>query len=146
MLDAGRSMGLDVGTKTIGVAISDELGLCAYPKLVLRRQGDRKDLATLAELARAEAVVVVVVGWPLALDGKAGPRARRVEGFAQALGACLPAGTRVELWDERFSTAEAERVLIEGGASRARRKAVIDKQAAALILQGWLDRQRGTFE
>ena len=142
MVETGRALGLDVGTKTIGVALSDALGLCAHPKLVLRRQGDHKDLSALAELARAEEVTVVVVGWPLSLDGKAGPRARRGAAFSEALRELLPVGTRVELWDERFSTAQAERVLIDGGVSRARRKEVIDKQAAALILQGWLDRQR----
>jgi putative Holliday junction resolvase len=135
-----RVLGLDVGSKTIGVAASDELGLLAHARVTLARQGTRADVETVAaEVAREEAVRVVV-GLPLTLEGEVGPRAKRVLVFVEALRARL--AVPVETWDERFSTAAVERALIESGVRRARRKEVIDQEAAAFILQGWLDAHR----
>ena len=137
-----RVLGLDVGDKTIGLAVSDELGLAAHPRLTLARRGARQDVEALALQVAAEGAERVVVGLPLTLEGTVGPRAKKVLAFVEALRARLGAAVPVETWDERFSTLAAERVLIEADLSRARRKQVIDKQAAAYILQGWLDSRR----
>jgi len=135
-------MGLDVGSKTIGVAISDELGIAANPVTTVSRRGTAADAATVAALAAERQVSDVVVGWPLEMSGRAGPRARRVQVFIDALRGQLPEQVAVHSWDERFSTVAVERVLIEADLSRARRRQVIDRQAAAYILQGWLDARR----
>jgi putative Holliday junction resolvase len=135
-----RALGLDVGSKTIGVAVSDELGLLAHPRRTLARQGTRADAEAVASAVAAEGAEVVVVGLPLTLEGDVGHRAKRVLLFVEALRARL--AVPVETWDERFSTAGAERALLEGGASRARRKERIDDEAAAYLLQGWLDARR----
>ena len=137
-----RALGLDVGSKTIGVAISDELGIAAHPVDTLARQGTAADVAALVALAAEREVEHVVVGWPLELDGKVGPRAKRVEVLIDALRAALPEAVEIHRWDERFSTVAVERVLLEADLSRKRRKQVIDRQAAAYILQGWLDGRR----
>lgn len=141
-----RVLGLDVGSKTIGVAISDELGMAAHPDRVLARRGTVADVAEVVALVAARDIGAVVVGLPFELSGAIGPRARRVQVFTTALRAALPAAISLHEQDERFSTAEAERVLLAGDASRARRKAVIDKQAAAIILQGWLDTRRNRMD
>lgn len=133
-----RALGLDVGMKTIGVAVSDELGLAAHPVSVIARAGTAADVATVVALCRAREIGAVVIGMPYELSGAAGLRARRVQVFVDALAAALP-GMEFHLEDERFTTAAAERILLAGDVSRARRKQVIDKQAAAVILQGWLD-------
>lgn len=139
-------MGLDVGAKTIGVAISDELGLAAHPTLVLARKGTKMDVAQVVELVAARDVRTVVIGLPLELSGAIGRRATRVRVFIDALRQTLPSESpeRVDIceWDERFSTTAVERVLIDADLSRRKRKRVIDKQAAAYILQGWLDANR----
>jgi putative holliday junction resolvase len=151
-----RALGLDVGSRTIGVAISDAAGVAAHPHKVIARQGTSADVAAVvAEIAvegsRADgqesvpiedAISVVVVGIPYELSGKEGPRARRVRVLVDALRAALPAGVELHEQDERFTTAEAERVLVSANVSRERRREVIDQQAAALILQGWLDARR----
>ncbi|MBI5481254.1 MAG: Holliday junction resolvase RuvX [Deltaproteobacteria bacterium] len=138
-----RALGLDVGSKTIGVAVSDELGLCAHGLKTLRRQGMKRDVAAVLEIVQERAVETLVVGLPYDLEGKVGPRAERVLAFVAELRAA--AAPPIETWDERFSTALAERVLLEADLSRRRRKAVIDRAAAAVILQGWLDhRSRGS--
>jgi putative Holliday junction resolvase len=134
-----RALGLDVGTKTIGVAVSDALGLAAHPLKTLLRKGTRKDVDEVCTLARDKEVEAVVVGLPLTLEGTVGPRARAVLAFVEKLRLGLGSSIPVETWDERFSTVAAERVLLEADLSRARRKQVIDKQAAAFLLQGWLD-------
>ena len=141
-----RALGLDVGSKTIGVAISDELGLAAHPDHVIARRGTGADVGTVIALCRDRAIGAVVVGMPFELSGAIGPRAKRVKVFIDALRAALPAALAIHEIDERFTTAQAERILIAGDVSRARRKDVIDKQAAALILQGWLDAQPRTTE
>ncbi len=135
-------MGLDVGMKTIGVAVSDELGLAAHPVTTVARKGTAPDAAAIAALVAEREVGDVVVGWPLELSGKVGPRARRVQVFIDALRAALPASAGIHTWDERFSTVAVERVLIDADLSRRRRREVVDRQAAAYILQGWLDARR----
>jgi putative Holliday junction resolvase len=134
---AVRALGLDVGSKTIGVAVSDELGLCAHGLTTLRRQGMKRDVAAVLGIVQEREVETLVVGIPYDLEGKVGPRAERVLAFVAELKAA--AAPPIETWDERFSTVEAERVLLEADLSRRRRKAVIDRAAAAVILQGWLD-------
>jgi putative Holliday junction resolvase len=147
---AMRALGLDVGSKTIGLALSDAGGVVATAQQVLRRSGQVEDARAVVQEAVARGASRVVVGWPLELDGRVGHRARRVQAFVDALrdhadqaGMTL----QIELWDERFSTAAAERTLLEADVSRRKRKQVIDALAAQFILQGWLDAQsRGTSE
>ena len=139
-----RSLGLDVGTKTIGIALSDALGLAAHPLLVLPRSGTVLDVKAVDELVVEHEVGAIVVGLPLELSGKVGHRARRVQVLIDALALHFSDRIPVHDWDERFSTAAVERVLIDADVSRAKRKKVVDKQAAAYILQGWLDANRPT--
>lgn len=128
-------MGLDLGTKTIGVAISDPLGITAQPIVTLKRQSQAKDLAALEALAKEREVTEFVLGLPLNMDGSEGPRAQATRKFGDALAAL---GT-VHYQDERLTTVAAERSLLENDVSRKKRKEVIDQVAAVLILQGWLD-------
>lgn len=137
-----RALGLDVGTKTIGVALTDEAEIAAHPLTVLPRTGNSGDARAVGALCTEHAITDVVVGLPLELSGRVGHRARRVLELVAALRAALPESVRVHEHDERFSTAEAERILIDADLSRGKRRAVIDQQAATLILQGWLDAQR----
>jgi putative Holliday junction resolvase len=137
-----RALALDVGTKTIGLALSDPDGIVASAWDVLARAGEAEDLAEVGRRVSAQQVGVVVVGLPLELDGRTGRRARRVTHFADVLRETLGPGVAVELWDERFSTAAAERAMLEADASRAERKLRIDAVAAQFILQGWLDAKR----
>jgi putative Holliday junction resolvase len=136
-----RALGLDVGSKTIGVAMTDEVRIGAHPLTVLQRVGHSGDAAAVAALIGEHGVTDVVVGMPFELSGKLGHRARRVQAFIVALRAALPAAVELHEHDERFTTAEAERVLVAADVSRARRRDVIDQQAAALILRAWLDAQ-----
>ena len=136
-----RFMGLDVGDKRIGVALSDEGALIASPRETLERRGNRKDIARLLELAELEEVGELVVGMPLSLDGTEGPQAEKVTRFITALRA--ETDIPVTTWDERLTTVGAERALLEGDVSRAKRKQKVDRVAAALILQGYLDSRRG---
>jgi len=136
-----RALGLDVGSKTIGLALCNAEGGFASAWTVLQRQGQADDAREVAGRAAAEGVQAVVVGLPLELDGREGRRARAVLRFVEVLRPLLPAGARLELWDERFSTAAAERTLLEADLSRAKRKQRIDAAAAQFILQGWLDAQ-----
>ncbi len=144
-----RSLGLDVGSKTIGRAFGDEGGLIAMAFDVWRRKGHVEDAREIARQAGAEAVKAIVVGYPLELDGRVGRRARAVHKFIEVLEVELEGqsvGAEIHLWDERFSTAAAERTLLEADVSRARRKSKIDAVAAQVILQGWLDAQRNKRE
>ena len=141
-----RALGLDVGSKTIGVAASDELGLCAHPVVTLARRGTRSDVAAVLEIARQRESEVIVAGLPMGLDGRPNQRTAPTAVFLEALEAAIAAlgrAIRVERVDESYSTVAAERVLIEADLSRKRRKQVIDRAAAAHILQGWLDGRRG---
>jgi putative Holliday junction resolvase len=132
-----RLLGLDVGDRTIGVALSDETATLASGLHTIRRTGLKSDLRALAELAREREVGAVVVGLPRSLDGSEGPQARKVRVFVDALKGAVT--VPVTTWDERFSTVAAEHALVEGGVSRGRRKELVDKVAAVLILQNYLD-------
>jgi putative holliday junction resolvase len=132
-----RALGLDVGARTVGVAMSDPLGLTAQALTTLRRTGLRADLAELRRLAEAHGVTRAVVGLPLNMDGSEGPSAARSRAFGEALAAALD--VPVDFWDERLTTVAAERALREGEVSARKRRQLVDQVAAALILQGWLD-------
>lgn len=132
-----RIMGLDVGDKRIGVAISDPMGWTAQPHTVLHRTNPAHDFARLSEQCREWQIEKLVVGLPLNMNGSVGPRAQLVREFAEQLSAVT--GIEVEYWDERLSTKSAERTLLEADMSRRKRKGVVDKLAAVYILQGYLD-------
>ena len=132
-----RIMGLDFGERSIGIAISDESGWIASPRDTLRRSNLKKDMAKLTELARGEGVEEILVGMPLSMDGSEGPQARKVTAFIQSLR--QHSGLQVRPWDERLTTVAAERALLEGNVSRARRKKVVDQVAAVVLLQSYLD-------
>jgi putative holliday junction resolvase len=136
-----RFLALDVGSKRIGVAVSDELGLTAQPVLTLeRRRNTREDLRSLARLARRFGVSGIVVGNPVHLSGDLSPQAVKIRAFAAALGelTALP----VHLWDERLTSREAHQILYEAGHDRKDHKRVVDQVAATLILQSFLDSRR----
>jgi putative Holliday junction resolvase len=140
----GRLLGIDYGERRIGLAVSDPTGTIAQPlPPLLRRRGKRPPLARLVTLAREHDVAAFVVGWPLDLEGEEGPRAAEVRRFAERLGA--RAGLPVHLWDERLSTARAERFLREMGihSTESRAKGRADTLAALLILQAYLDANPG---
>jgi putative Holliday junction resolvase len=133
-----RLLGLDVGTKTIGLALSDVTRRIATPLETIRRTKFSADAARLLAIASEQEVGGLVIGLPVNLDGSEGPRAQSTRAFVRNLAPLtdLP----MAFWDERLSTAAAERALIEADASRKRRAELIDKMAAAYILQGALDR------
>lgn len=130
-------MGLDVGDKRIGIALSDESATLASGLATLQRVGPRKDLKAIAALVREHEVKDVVVGLPRSLDGSLGPQAQKVLQFMDELRPVVR--IPVVSWDERFTSAVATQALIEGGVSRRDRKQVVDKVAATLILQSYLD-------
>ena len=133
-----RFLGLDLGTKRIGVAVSDELGLTAQPVLTLgRRRNTREDMRSLARLARRFSVEGIVVGNPLRLSGENSERTEKTQVFAHALGELT--GLPIHLWDERLTTREAHQILYEAGHERQRHRQVVDQVAATLILQSFLD-------
>lgn len=132
----GRLLGLDVGTKTIGTALCDAGWSIASPAELIRRTKFTADLAALEKLARAQDAKGVVVGLPLNLDGSDSPRTQSVRAFARNL---APLQLPVLLWDERWSTQAVTRTLLDADASRARRAELVDKMAAAYILQGAID-------
>lgn len=135
-----RWLGLDLGTRIIGVAISDAEGIVARLLASLPRRGDAQDIPQVVELARRHGAEGIVVGWPRRLDGRRGPEAEAAERFAAGL---REVGfSRVTLWDERLSTVQAERVLLDADLSRRRRKAIIDRMAATVILQAFLEAAR----
>jgi putative Holliday junction resolvase len=140
MEDTPRILGLDVGNRRIGVAVSDALGLTAQPVLTLIRKNPRADLRSLARLARKYGCQEIIVGNPLHLSGEKGRQAEKVQRFAQLLAdeTNLP----VHLWDERLTTAEAHRILYEAGRHRTEHRKVVDQVAAVTILQGFLDVRR----
>jgi putative holliday junction resolvase len=132
-----RYLGLDVGDRRIGVALSDETGTVAAGLPTLTRVGSRKDRRAIADLIRLHEVGEVVVGLPRRLDGDLGPQAQKVLAFMEDLRSV--ARVPVVPWDERFTSVVAEQTLIEGDVSRRDRKALVDKVAAILILQNYLD-------
>jgi len=130
-------MALDVGDKTIGVAISDPLGMTVEPLTVIKRsEGVRADLRAVEALAHERDVSKIVVGIPIMLTGEEAVQAGKVRQFAQRLAGRLD--IPVVMWDERLTTVEAERMLIEADQSRTARKHVVDKVAAAIILRSYL--------
>ena len=135
-----RYLGLDWGEARIGVALSDETATLASALLTLPRVGPRRDVKAVASLVREHGVGTVVVGLPLRLDGSAGSQAEKVEAFAASLRRSL--GVPVVTWDERLTSVAADELLAEAGVRRRDRKSRIDKAAAALILQGYLDSGR----
>lgn len=137
---ASRIMALDLGTKTIGVATSDRTRQIATPVDTIARRKFTQDAARILELAGRENIGVIVLGLPVNMDGSEGPRAQSTRAFARNLSRLTP--LPVVFWDERLSTAAVERMLIEADASRSRRDEVIDKLAAAWILQAALDSLR----
>ncbi len=139
-----RLLGLDVGDKRIGIAVSDETALIASPRETLERQGNQRDIAHLLEVARREEVSEILVGMPWKLDGSYGPQAEKVSRFVEALRASTD--IPITTWDERLSTVGAERAMIEADVSRAKRRGAVDRVAAALILQSYLDARRATQE
>ena len=133
-----RLLGLDVGTKTIGLALSDVTRSIATPYHTVRRTKFTEDAKVIQEAVKEHEVGALVIGLPINLDGSEGPRAQSTRAFARNLAARIE--VPMVFWDERLSTAAVERHLIEAGASRKRRAQVIDRMAAAYILQGALDR------
>ncbi len=136
-----RILGIDIGTVRIGVALSDAMGWTAQPLEVIRRTRPENDLDRLAELAALHDVEEIVIGLPYNMNGSAGPMAALAREFALKMQERL--GLPVREWDERLSSAAAERALLEGDVRRNKRKQVIDKVAAAIILQGYLDHKAG---
>lgn len=137
-----RVLGVDLGERRIGLATSDPTRTVAGPHSVVTRSGDPdRDRRAVLAVAREEEVTTVVVGLPLKLTGGRGSAARGAEAEVAALRELAP-DLEVLLWDERMTTAIAERTLLEGDVRRADRKQVIDKVAAAVMLQGWLDANR----
>jgi putative Holliday junction resolvase len=133
--------GLDMGTKTIGVAISDISRTIATAVKTIKRTKFTADIAALFALAEERGAEGYIIGLPINMDGSEGPRAQSCRAFARNLAGLTDAP--IALWDERLSTAAAERALIEADTSRKRRAVVIDSVAAAYILQGALDRMKG---
>jgi putative holliday junction resolvase len=140
-----RYLGLDIGNRRIGVAVSDELGITAQPVLTLeRKRNTRDDLRSLARLCRRFGVAAIVVGNPVHLSGEVSPQAIKTQAFASALGEL--AGLPVHLWDERLTTREAHQILYEAGHERQEHRRVVDQVAATLILQEFLEKRRAGTE
>ena len=139
MLD-GRIMGLDIGDKTIGVAVSDLMGLTAQGVTTIKRVGKKKDIEAIKQIIAEKQVNKIVSGLHKNMNGTVGPQGEKVQKFCELLKeeTNLP----IEFWDERLSTVAAERSLIEGNVRRENRKKVIDMLAAVIILQGYLDSKR----
>ncbi|GAO03489.1 Holliday junction resolvase RuvX [Anaeromyxobacter sp. PSR-1] len=134
-----RTLGVDLGRVRIGLAVADEILRTARAVTTVVRRGEAEDLAAIAEVARDYEVTRAVVGLPLNMDGTEGPSARLARGFAPRLEAAL--GVPVELFDERLSSFEAESRLRARGLSAREQRGQVDAEAAAVILQGWLDRR-----
>ena len=133
-----RKMSLDVGTRTIGIAVSDLLGMIANGVETIKRTTEERDYARIAELIKEHEVDTLVVGYPKNMNGTIGERAQACEAMAQRLGE-LFSSCKVVLWDERLSTVAAEKVLVDADMRRKKRKQVIDMMAAVVILQNYLD-------
>ena len=132
----GRILGLDVGERRIGVAISTPEGGLAIPFRVIDAQDEQKDAQAIAELARTEGASLIIIGHPISMDGTIGPQARRIEAFANVLQET--SGLQIELCDERLSTAQARRA----SPPTTKRRGPVDDVAASIILQSYLDQQR----
>ena len=134
-----RALALDIGDKTIGVAVSDLLGITAQGVETIRRTSNKDDLKRLGELVAQFEATTFVIGLPKNMDGTEGERCELVRKFAAKLNAAFPTVNQV-FWDERLSTVAAAKNLIAADVSRKKRKKVIDKMAAVYILQGWLEK------
>jgi len=139
-MTVGRLMALDIGEKRIGIAVSDLLGVTAQGVGVYTRVGDRKDLAYLTDLFRKYECTGLIIGLPRHLSGDLGTEAPSIMKFGQRLGASC--GVQPVFWDERLTTVQAERALLEGNISRKRRREIIDQLAAQLILDSYLNYRR----
>jgi len=140
-----RVIGLDVGDKTIGVAMSDELGITAIPVTVISRTGSlKREIGEIRRLVEENGVECIVVGMPFMLDGTKGIQAQKVEAFVEELRRRLK--VPIVTWDERLTTSEVERILIASGQSRMKRKKVIDKMAAAVMLRSYMDSRGRSHE
>ncbi len=142
-----RMMGLDYGSKTVGVAVCDPLGITAQTVETIERREEnklRKTLARIEELAREYEIETIVLGYPKNMNNSLGDRAKKTEELKDALE--RRTGLPVVLWDERLTTVAAERILMECGIRREKRKEKVDQIAAALILQGYLDNRRDRGE
>ena len=135
-----RVLALDVGTRRIGLAVTDELGITAQPLETLVRENKRKDLAVLKELAEKLHITDIVIGMPLRMSGERGTQAEKIEAFADELR--KHCAQPIHFYDERLTSAEANRMLNEAGMTRMDRKGVVDQMAAVMILQGWMQRNR----
>lgn len=138
---SGRLIGLDLGTKTIGLALSDVTRTIASPLETIRRTKFKADAARLLDLVAEHTIAGLVLGLPANLDGSEGPRAQSTRAFAKNINGLSP--VPILLWDERWSTMAANRMLVDADASRKRRAEVVDKVAATIILQTALDRMKG---
>jgi putative Holliday junction resolvase len=143
-----RALGLDIGSRRIGTAISDHLGLLAAPWRTIE-VGRGRELSAIAAMVAEREIEILVIGLPLSLDGSEGPQAKTVRAFVDRLVAHLAQARGedvltipIEFTDERFTTAEAERLLLERNLSREERRARVDAAAAAIMLQDWLDARR----
>jgi putative Holliday junction resolvase len=136
----GKLLGLDLGTKTIGVAVSDGMRYSATPLETIQRSKFTADAARLLELIEENAAVALVLGLPLNMDGTEGPRVQSTRAFARNLSQKTP--LPILFWDERLSTSAVTRMLIEADTRRDKRAEIVDKLAASYILQGFLDRLR----
>jgi putative Holliday junction resolvase len=135
-----RYLGLDIGNRRIGVAVSDELGLTAQPVLTLeRRRNVREDLRSLGRLARKYGVAGIVVGNPVHLSGVSSKQTAKTQSFAAELGELT--GLPIHLWDERLTTREAHQILYEAGHARQEHRRVVDQVAATLILRDFLEQK-----
>ncbi|SHK05658.1 Holliday junction resolvase RuvX [Tepidibacter formicigenes] len=135
-----RIMGLDVGDKTIGVAVSDLMGLTAQGIKTIRRESIKKDLEELENIIKEKDVDKIVIGLPKNMNGTLGPQGEKTIKFSEKLKKKVD--LEIEFWDERLTTVAAHRSLIEADVSRKKRKKVVDMLAAVLILQGYLDMKR----
>lgn len=133
---SGRTISLDIGTKTIGVAVSDELGITANAVCTIRRENEKKDLAQLRDITEQYSPREILVGIPYNQDGSLGSSAKGIKKFSERIRDSL--GLPVKYWDESFSTKTAEKTLIKAGMGRKKRKTVIDKMAATVILEEYL--------
>ncbi len=140
MSGVGRILGLDVGDRWIGVALSDPGGILASPLIRISRTGTEDAIEAILQLVRQYEVRCIVAGLPYSMDGKIGQQAEKVQDFLQQLSQRLE--IPVETWDERLSTVAVGRMMTEAGVKKGKRKGQLDAAAAALILQGYLDKLR----
>ncbi len=135
-----RILALDVGRKTIGVAVSDELGIAAHGVTTIKRTELKRDIEALRKIINQYSPSEILVGVPYNIDGTVGRRGQDILKFAEKIKKTF--SLPVEFWDESFSTVDAEKILLEADLSRRKRKKVIDKMAAVFILEGYLEKKR----